>query len=186
MRQEINQQQTMRIRMTTSRDRGEIRDIHLCAFSEDEREIVSNLAINLLSEETIPRTFSLIVKIGDTAVGHISFSPVTLESDDLFQGYILAPLAVKPRYQKRRIGSGLIETGLQQLSKMKVDVLFVYGDPQYYGKFGFSTDVAGRYTPPYELQYPFGWQAIALDGYCVSDSSGALSCVTSLCDPKLW
>ena len=46
---------------------------------------------------------------------------------------------------------------------MGVNVVFVYGDPKYYGKFGFSAEVASAYSPPYELQYPFGWQAVALN-----------------------
>ena len=45
---------------------------------------------------------------------------------------------------------------------MGVDILFVYGDPKYYSRFGFSADAAVRYIPPYRLQYPFGWQGIAL------------------------
>jgi len=69
---------------------------------------------------------------------------------------------------------------------MKVDVLFVYGDPQYYGRFGFEADAATPYTPPYRLRYPDGWQAIPLNNYDISGSTGTLSCVASLCDPKLW
>ncbi len=41
-------------------------------------------------------------------------------------------------------------------------MLFVYGNPDYYGKFGFSVDTAQCYIPPYWLEYSFGWQAIAL------------------------
>ena len=69
---------------------------------------------------------------------------------------------------------------------MGVNVLFVYGDPQYYGRFGFRTDAAKQYTAPYRLQYPFGWQAMALDDGCTTSSSGIIACVTSLCDPSLW
>jgi len=53
----------MRIRIATSLDRDDIHDIHgvhLCAFPEGEREIVSKLAINLLSQETTPQTISLV------------------------------------------------------------------------------------------------------------------------------
>jgi len=85
----------MRIRTATSLDRDEIRNVHLCAFSEEEREIVADLAINLLSETTIPQTHSLVAESDNTIVGHVAFSPVTIKNDSKLQGYLLAPLSVK-------------------------------------------------------------------------------------------
>jgi putative acetyltransferase len=111
---------------------------------------------------------------------------VVTDNNPTFQGYILAPLAVKPDYQKRRIGSKLIEHGMQQLSDMGINVLFVYGDPRYYARFGFSADAAHQYTAPYALQYPFGWQAIVLKEFHIEKPPLAISCVAPLCDPKLW
>jgi putative acetyltransferase len=176
----------MHIRIATSLDQDNIHSVHWSAFAEVEREIVSKLAINLLSEETTPQTISLVAEIEGAVVGHVAFSPVTIDNNENLQGYILAPLGVKPDYQKRHIGSRLIESGMQQLLKMGVNVLFVYGDPEYYSKFGFSADVADRYTPPYKLQYPFGWQAIVLNECDIEKSSINIACVTSLCDPELW
>jgi len=176
----------MSIRIATSLDRDNVRDVYLCAFSEGEREIVSKLAINLLSERTAPQTISLMAESEGAVVGHVAFSPVTIDNNENLQGYILAPLGVKPDYQKRRIGSKLVGSGMQQLLKMGVNILFVYGDPEYYSKFGFSADVADRYTPPYKLQYPFGWQAIVLNECNIVQSSIGIACVTSLCDPELW
>ena len=178
--------ETMCIRIATSLDHDDVRCVHLCAFPEDEREIVSKLAINLLFERTTPETLSLVAETGGAVVGHVAFSPVTIGNHENLQGYILAPLGVKPDYQKRRIGSKLIESGMQRLSKTGVNILFVYGDPEYYSKFGFSADVADRYTPPYRLQYPFGWQAVVLNECDIAKSSVRIACVTSLCDPQLW
>jgi putative acetyltransferase len=174
------------IRSASYQDRADIRAVYLSAFDDDEKEIVSDLAVNLLIEKTMPRTISLVAIAHGAVVGHIAFSPVQIEGDNRPQGYILAPLAVKPQNQKCRIGSNLIKSGLRQLQKMGVDIVFVYGDPQYYSRLGFSTEIANRYTPPYTLQYPFGWQAIALDDNCAAASSGIITCVASLCDPSLW
>ena len=176
----------MHIRVATSLDREDIHSVHWSAFGEDEREIVSKLAVNLLSEDTTPRTFSLVAETDGIVVGHVAFSPVTIEVSKNFQGYIMAPLGVKPDHQKRRIGSELIESGMQRLSRMGVDILFVYGDPEYYSKFGFSAEAAERYIPPYELQYPFGWQGIPLNEFRTGDSPVKMACVASLCDPALW
>ena len=175
-----------RIRVTTSLDRDDVREIHLCAFPEGEKQIVSTLAVNLLSEEISPKTISLVAEADGAAVGHIAFSPVTVNNNKSWKGYILAPLGVKPEYQKRQIGSKLIENGMERLSKMGVNVLFVYGGPKYYGKFGFSADFASGYLPPYELLYPFGWQAIILNEGVFIESTVKISCVDPLKDAGLW
>ena len=176
----------MYIRTATKLDRDDVRDVHLTAFAEGERELVSNLAINLLSEETTPQTISLVAETEGVVVGHVAFSPVKTVSNEEFLGYILAPLGVKPSYQKRRIGSKLIENGIQKLSRMDVGILLVYGDPKYYSRFGFSADAAEQYIPPYRLQHPFGWQAIAFNECGTERPHTKILCVTSLCDPALW
>jgi putative acetyltransferase len=158
----------------------------LAAFAEGEGEIASTIAVDLLSEQTTPETISLVAETDDAVVGHVAFSPVTIGTNENFQGYILAPLGVKPDYQKHRIGSELIESGIQQLSGMGVHILFVYGDPKYYGRFGFSVDAAESYIPPYKLEYPFGWQGIALKECSAARSPIRIACATSLCDPALW
>lgn len=176
----------MHIRIATKIDRDDIHNVHWSAFAEDERETVSKLAVNLLSEETTPQTISLVAESDGVVVGHVAFSPVAIDNNEKFQGYILAPLGVKPEYQKRHIGSKLIECGVQQLSRVEADMLFVYGDPAYYSKFGFSVDAAVDYTPPYKLQFPFGWQGLALNDHSTEKSPVKIACVTSLCDPALW
>ncbi len=175
-----------RIRVVTSLDSDDVREIYLCAFPEGEKQIVSTLAVNLLREETSPKTISLVAEADGVVVGHIAFSPVTVNNNKSWKGYILAPLGVKPEYQKRQIGSKLIESGMERLSKMGVNFLFVYGDPKYYGKFGFNADLASGYSPPYELQYPFGWQAIILNEGIFTESPVKISCVELLKDAELW
>jgi putative acetyltransferase len=176
----------MHIRIATSLDQDNIHSVHWSAFAEGERELVSKLAVNLLAEETSPQTISLLAETEGAVVGHVAFSPVTIGSNKNIQGYILAPLGVKPVYQEHRIGSKLIESGMQQLSRMGVDILFVYGDPKYYSRFGFSVDAAECYIPPYKLEYPFGWQGIALGECSIRKSPIKIACVNSLCDPTLW
>ena len=176
----------MHIRVATSLDRGSIHSVHWSAFAETERELVSRLAVDLLSEKATPPVISLVTESEGMVVGHVAFSPVTFDQNENLQGYILAPLGVKPDYQKRGVGSKLIESGLHRLSSLGVNIVFVYGDPAYYSKFGFSVDAARRYIPPYDLEYPFGWQSITLNEFSVRESSIKIACVTSLCDPALW
>ena len=177
---------TMIIRKATEQDGQENSEVYKCAFPKDEGDIVANLAVNLLSESTIPETLSLVAEVKNSIVGHVAFSPVSAADMTDFQGYILAPLAVRPKFQHSGIGSKLVEAGILKLSGTEIDVLFVYGDPNYYNKFGFSVELAGGFTQPYKLQYPSGWQAKSMKSPAVPYTNVALNCVSSLCDPLLW
>lgn len=172
--------------MATTRDSEDVRAVHLCAFPEDEKELVSALAVSLLSEVTNPPTISLIAAFDDFAAGHAAYSPASIDGDGDLKGYILAPLGVRPALQRRRIGSRLVNFGLRELEKAGADIVFVYGDPRCYGLLGFSADAAKRYVPPHSLQYPFGWQARALTEFDSEGESVQLSCLRPLLDPELW
>lgn len=176
----------MDIRIATSRDSDAVRAVHLDAFPEGEGAPVAKLATDLLEEETTPEILSLVAESDGAIAGHIAFSPVAIKDNEEFKGYILAPLGVKTSSQKGGIGQALIEYGMRRLSQQGVEVVFVYGDPDYYGRFGFSAEAASGYNAPYPLQYPFGWQAIMLDAPKPAESPVTITCVESLSDPGLW
>jgi putative acetyltransferase len=176
----------MNIRIATQDDADAVRAVYLSAFPEIERDLVSGLAVELLSEEASPPILSSVAEVDDIVVGHVAFSPVTTRDTREHIGYILAPLAVRPDCQKRGIASQLIEDGIGQLSASGSGVLLVYGDPKFYSKFGFTADHAEKYTPPHQLQYAFGWQGMALRDSNARSSAVAISCVSSLDNPALW
>ena len=176
----------MNIRVATNRDRNSITHIYHSAFPEAERDLVAQLAVNLLAEAATPPIISLVAEIESRVVGHVAYSPVFIENDQHWQGYILAPLAVGSEYQKRGIGSQLVNYVIQELLQIGVDILLVYGDPNYYSRFGFSADLAEGYIPPYELEYPFGWQAIKLGESQTVNVPVEITCVDALCNSRLW
>jgi len=176
----------MKIRIATRDDTDAVRRVHLSAFPHGEGDIVSQLAVNLLSEDAAPQVISLVAEADDIVVAHVAFSPVRMRETQDFIGYILAPLAVSPDYQKRSIGSRLIKSGIERLAETGADILFVYGDPEFYGRFGFRVDVAECYIPPYQLQYSFGWQGMALRHFEARRTAADISCVSSLSNQALW
>lgn len=167
-------------------DRERIHEIYLRAFDDTERETVANLAVALLSEASAPRPVHLIANIDDKLVGHVSFSPVLQKGVPKCIGYILAPLAVSPSWQKRGIGTALVGTGIGRLKLLGDGVLFVYGDPGYYRRFGFSCETAERFVPPFPLRQPLGWQALSLGTTKARDTIISIECVSALCLPELW
>ena len=157
--------------------------------------MVSDFAVNLLNENHPVKIISLVAIENNEIVGHIAFSPVFYESTHEHFGYILAPLAVSSKFQKNKIGSSLVKYGLDIISNIGSFIVFVYGDPQYYSRFGFKTDLAKKFLPPYTLQYPEGWHAMILNSAVFTETeieteieteSGSITCVDSLNDPKLW
>src|ERR1044072_6444256 len=89
-------------------------------------------------------TFSLVAVQDDRVVGHILFSPVTIESEkESFAAVGLAPLAVLPEHQNQGIGSRLVRAGLDECRKALHESVVVLGHPDYYPRFGFTP--ASRY-----------------------------------------
>lgn len=77
-------------------------------------------------------------------VGHILFSPATIESEDTtIQGMSLAHVAVLSEYQGQGIGSELIRAGIAMLASRQGPFVIVLGHAEYYLRFGFLP--ASRY-----------------------------------------
>ena len=176
----------MKIRTATRDDADAVRSVHLAAFPEGERELISEVAVDMLCETATPAVLSLVAEVDETIIGHVAFSPVTSLGTTDHLGYILAPLAVTPTNQKQGVASQLIKSGVHHILEVGSGVLLLYGDPDFYGRFGFGAERAECYTPPYRLQYPFGWQGMALGDFDFPSSPINISCVSSLSHPVLW
>lgn len=174
------------IRTATNQDRAAIRSLHSLAFADEESHQIAELADKLLSESTDPASVSLVAVIDDEVVGHVAFSPVYANPDHEWLGYILAPLAVIPAHHGCGIGSHLVRAGIEQLAEQGTKLFLVYGDPAYYGRFGFRAEAASGLLPPYVLKYPFGWLALPLERGTISERPMQLACVAPLRDPALW
>lgn len=89
-------------------------------------------------------SLSLVAGEGDEIVGHVAFSPVRIDGADL--GWFgLGPVSVRPDRQGSGVGSALIREGLEQLRAMGAAGCVVFGEPEYYSRFGFESDPALTY-----------------------------------------
>ncbi len=102
-------------------------------------------------------TISLVAIISDEVIGHVAFSPVMIDGDNI--GWFgLGPVAVKPDLQGQGTGGALILAGLDQLRAAVAKGCVVLGDPNYYRRFGFGHDPAIRYEgvpPEYFMRISF-------------------------------
>ncbi|MGI9629233.1 MAG: GNAT family N-acetyltransferase [Longimicrobiales bacterium] len=121
------------VRAETESDHEQVRALNLAAFdSAEEADLVDRL--RALADPLI----SLVATEGDSVVGHIMFSPVTLggNRDLLLLG--LGPMAVMPARQRAGIGSRLVTAGLRECRQLDVCAVIVLGHPTYYPRFGFT------------------------------------------------
>ena len=84
-------------------------------------------------------TLSLVAVDDGTIVGHVAFSPVTIDGADL-NWFGLGPVAVQPDQQGKGLGSSLISEGLDRLREIGASGCVLVGEPEYYGRFGFRAD----------------------------------------------
>lgn len=86
-------------------------------------------------------TLSLVAAEEGEIVGHVAFSPVTIDGAER-DWFGLGPVSVRSSRQRGGIGSGLIREGLRRLRENGAAGCVLLGDPAYYGRFGFATDPA--------------------------------------------
>ena len=122
------------IRAEETKDREAIYRVNELAFGQpNEADLVNGLRAKA-------RPYISLVAVEDEQViGHICFSPVTVESEDgVFSGIGLAPMSVLPEHQNRGIGSQLVREGLKECQRLGHELVVVLGHSKYYPRFGFA------------------------------------------------
>jgi len=115
-------------------DMAAIREVEVAAFGRaGEADLVDALrAAGAL-------VLSGVAEIQETVIGHIAFSPVTIENrPESLVAVALAPLAVRPEWQRRGIGSALIRWSLDECQRDGHELVIVLGHADYYPRFGFT------------------------------------------------
>lgn len=136
------------IRSEQPGDEAGIRSVHLQAFETDaEANLVD--ALRVAGVELI----SLVAEENGVLIGHILFSPVTINGQPGTMG--LAPMAVLPHWQNKGVGTQLVNEGLKACKAAGHGAVVVLGHPDYYPRFGFvpSTKfgIESEYDVPAEV-----------------------------------
>lgn len=139
----------MIIRPEQPADYSAIRNVIEQSFG---RPAEANLVDALRGVPGFDPQFSLVAEVGTRIVGHICFSPITIESpSQSWPALALAPVAVHPEYQRRGIGSGLILHGLHICRLRGHGVVVLLGEPGYYHRFGFQRASEFAVRPPFDV-----------------------------------
>ncbi|PKL39236.1 MAG: N-acetyltransferase [Spirochaetae bacterium HGW-Spirochaetae-1] len=168
-------------------DFNNIMEVEELAFGYDKEAI---LTASLLKDKTAKPILSLLAFDNYEAIGHILFTRVYI--DEMINQpllHILAPLAVKPDYQKQGIGGLLIMEGLKRLKEMGSEMVFVLGHIEYYPKFGFvpNAQINGFSAPfPIPEEFKDAWMVQSLNSRKLYNKTGKIICANELNKPEHW
>ncbi|WP_246347475.1 GNAT family N-acetyltransferase [Brevundimonas basaltis] len=140
----VRETNRMIVRPEKPEDIPSIRTLTDAAFVGVEHSSRTEAAIVDALRAADALTLSLVAELQGSIIGHVGFSPVLIDGRDIgWSG--LGPVSVSPGLQRGGVGSALIKQGLDKLARRGAQGCVVLGDPDYYGRFGFSSDHALRY-----------------------------------------
>lgn len=139
--------------------------IHAAAF---ETDLEARLTDKLRGDGEV--LLSLVALDGDEPVGNLILSLMVAEGDGMsIRAAAIGPIGVRPDRQGEGIGAMLMRAGIDWARGEGIVAIFLLGNPDYYGRFGFSAETAAPFASTYAGPY---FQALLLDDTFVLPKSG--------------
>ena len=128
---------TMRIRPEQCDDYEKIYLLIKEAFATAEHADGNeqDLVVALRKSDAYVSQLALVAEIKGELVGHILFTKSNVGNQEVL---VLAPLSVKPFYQKQGIGSSLVTEGHRIAKALNYQYSLVLGSELYYPRFGYA------------------------------------------------
>ncbi|RCW29834.1 GNAT family N-acetyltransferase [Marinilabilia salmonicolor] len=156
-------------------------------FGSNEK---ADLTARIIKDNAAQPVVTFLAFDDQTAVGYAIFA--NAEVDGWHQSdhvSILAPLAVIPEYKDSQVNKLLIEEGIKKLKQMGTEMVFTFGNPEYYKKFGFVPEAESfGFAPPATLtnESREKWMVQALTLKGLSKNVGSVVCSESMNKPEFW
>lgn len=112
---------------------------------------------NLRKDSSFIKDLAYVIEKDNEIIGHINYSNGILNlyqknrygvdiklNEGSQKAAILGPIAIDSKYQRQGYGSKLIKYTLKLAEDMNIPFVFVVGDENYYGRFGFES--ASKYN----------------------------------------
>jgi len=178
----------MHIEAYNSEQSEEVVRLFTDVFSKSENpkegQVIGCLVTNLMSVTDSEKLLGYVSILDGKIIGCVFFSGLTLSSGK--SAFILSPVAVHRKEQGKGVGQQLINFGIQQLKDYGVELVFTYGDPNFYSKVGFVKISEDIVKAPMKLTYPEGWLVQSLNNAGISPEVGVAKCVEALNRQEYW
>jgi predicted N-acetyltransferase YhbS len=97
------------------------------------------LVHRLRSAKEFIKALDFVAMYGNRIVGNIVYAEAKVKDDDTeYPVLTFGPISVLPEYQRKGIGSKLIYHTVKLTAEMAYKAIIIYGDPEYYKRFGFK------------------------------------------------
>ncbi len=139
------------LRLEESKDYHEVEALTREAFwglSETVNEHL--LAHKLRDLPSFIKELDYVAEADGKLVGNIMYSKAKVVSDDGGEAEVLTfgPLSVLPEYQSKGIGKKLMEKTVEKAKELGYRAIIIYGEPDYYPRFGFENAEKYGITTP--------------------------------------
>ncbi len=188
LNQLAHQDKYMKLSTYDKSDAEEIRHLFTKVFSDSEGQaeglLIGCLAFDLMKDTDAQDIHGFIATENKQIIGSIFFTRLAFESTD--NAFILGPVAIHTSHQGKGIGQKLIKFGINDLKENGVELVFTYGDPDFYSKVGFRRITEKTAKAPFELSQPEGWLCQSLVDDEIRPIAGNSRCVEALGKPEYW
>jgi len=97
------------------------------------------LVHNLRKTNVFIKELDFVALNNNKIVGNIMYAESTIKNNDLeYTVLTFGPVSVLPEYQNKGIGGKLINHTIKLSKEMGYKAIIIYGDPEYYKRFGFK------------------------------------------------
>ena len=147
---EVLKDNMIQIRKENTNDYDEIYKVIKTAFATAENSDGNeqDLVVALRNSDNFIPELSLVAIDNDKIVGYILFTKVEIGKNTELA---LAPIGILPEYQRKGIGSKLIQEGHKIAKELGYHYVVVLGSEKYYPKFGYIPAIEYGIKPPSEI-----------------------------------
>lgn len=153
---------TVLIRELQDDDAPSVRAVITAAFADEP--VVADLSDALRARPDLGA--GLVAEQDGGVVGVVQLSRSWVDAPlELLPVLVLSPLAVRPDQQRRGVGRALVAAATEKATELGSPLLFLEGEPAYYGRLGWQRASEHGFTPPSVRIPDAAFQVVLLPGH---------------------